>query len=127
MLHSKIIMNAFYKQTLYRIKDDSPVNRLSYYSLTKLINSFWYRINLGRNGLWINQINTQEKDLFEQLISTYELFLNWPYNFRNCLDKNKHQPTFVKNIKRDFYTKLFDTDFIIYSYQGKLELGSLRY
>ncbi|WP_409973465.1 hypothetical protein [Bacillus sp. Bva_UNVM-123] len=113
-MHSKIIMNAFYGKQLYEIINDSILGRLSYYSLTKLINSFWYRINLGRNGIGINQINTQEVELFEQLISIYDLFIDWPFNFRDFLDRNQQYPTFLKNIKRDFYTKLYDPQFHIF-------------
>lgn len=112
VLHSKIITNAFYGKQLFD-ENASILNNLSYHSITKLINSFWYRINLGRNGIGINQINTQETELFLQLISIFDLFIDWPHNFRDFLDENKQHPTVIKNIRRDLHTKLYDPEFHI--------------
>ncbi|MCM3574046.1 TniQ family protein [Mesobacillus subterraneus] len=113
VLHSKIITNAFFGKSLYEVPGNSPINQLSYYSLTKLIHSFWYRINDGRNGIGINQINTENQKVFEQLIAVYNMFLNWPCNFKNTLNKSDSK-TFIPNIKRDFYTKLSDPEFLVF-------------
>lgn len=113
ILHSRIIVNAYYAKKLYEICDDSPINDLRYYSLTKLIHSFWYRINNGRKGIGINQINPEKQNDFEQLISVYHIFLNWPYNFVDFLNKSTNK-TLLTNIKRDFYTKLYEEGFLIF-------------
>lgn len=113
VLHSKILYNAYFKKVFYKISDHSPINTLKYYSLTKLINSFWYRINHGRNGLGINQLNTQSKSLFEQLTSVYNLFIKWPNNFIEYL-KKVTEPQTITNIKRDFYTKLYTEEFYVF-------------
>lgn len=114
VFHAKIVANAFYGEQLYENINDTILNSISYYSLTKLINSFWYRINLGRNGIGINQINTQDMELFAQLISIFDLFINWPHNFRDFLEEKKQNSTVIKNIRRDLYTKLYDPEFHIF-------------
>lgn len=103
--HSKIVFNACYGSNIFPLNGTSPLDILDYYSLTRLINSFWYRLNNGRKGIGINQLNTQAIENFELLLKTFNIFLHWPYNFHEFLNKNNDVNT-LNNIRRDLTTKL---------------------